>query len=325
MDECVQFCKGLEIDLESIAASDELFGRLEKFNDFADKLLQNDETRSEFVVYDNTVTGLYEACKPDILKRKPEFKLAEVVHYLRGVMDGLNQPGDISQTKRRISDLLDISIVAREDAKQIAEEAESPQYVIRAGRELDLSKIDFGKLREEFQKAEYKNIEITDLRAFIEDKLARMLARNVNRIDFAQRLQEIINRYNAGGRLTDDYFDDLLQFAETLREEEKRHIRENLSEEELELFDLLQKEQLTQKEKQAVKNASQRLLRRLKAEHPSVLIQDWHKDTQSRLHVKHVIEDILNDTLPESYDRKVYTQKCAMVYEHFLSKAGRAA
>ena len=324
IEECRQFCTGLGIDMEVIIASEEIFGRLEKFNEFADTLLQNDQTRNEFVVYDNTVFGLYEACKPEVLRRKQEFRLAQVIHYLRGVLDGLNQPRLQIASKRRISDLLDISIVTREDARQEAADPQGP-YMIRAGKELDLSKIDFGKLREEFRRAEYKNIAIADLRAFIEDKVARMLARNVNRIDFAQRLRDIIDRYNAGGRLTEDYFEDLLKFAEDLREEEKRHIRENLSEEELELFDLLQKENLTQAEKQAVKNAAQRLLRRLKEEQPSVLIQDWHKDTQSRLRVKHVIEDILNDTLPESYDRKVYTQKCAVVYEHFLGKAGWAA
>ena len=54
------------------------------------------------------------------------------------------------------------------------------------------------KLKEEYKQAPYKNIEIADLRAFIADKLQQMIERNVSRTSFAQRLQEIIDRYNAG-------------------------------------------------------------------------------------------------------------------------------
>jgi hypothetical protein len=52
---------------------------------------------------------------------------------------------------------------------------------------------------EEFKKATYKNIEITDLRAFLQHKLEQMLQQNATRTDFAQRLQQIIDAYNAGG------------------------------------------------------------------------------------------------------------------------------
>lgn len=197
------------------------------------------------------------------------------------------------------------------------------KYVIRAGREVDLSKINFDKLRQEFKQASYKNIEIADLRAFIEEKLRQMLSQNTTRIDFAQRLQEIIERYNSGGRLTEDYFEDLIRFAESLRDEDQRHIREGLTEEELELFDLLYKDKLTEKEKQAVKNAAKGLLHRLKEEKPTVLVQDWHKDTQLRLKVKSAIEKVLDDQLPQSYDRKTYSEKCQVVFDHLLYREGQ--
>ena len=37
------------------------------FEDYANTMLANDERRKGFAVYENTITGLYEACKPEIL------------------------------------------------------------------------------------------------------------------------------------------------------------------------------------------------------------------------------------------------------------------
>ena len=82
------------------------------------------------------------------------------------------------------------------------------------------------KLKEEFQHSAYKNIKITDLRVFIERKLEQMIQQNATRIDFAQRLQEIIDKYNAGGSSTENYYDDLMNFAKELQEEDERHVRE---------------------------------------------------------------------------------------------------
>lgn len=159
------------------------------------------------------------------------------------------------------------------------------------------------------------------MKAFITEKLQVMLQRNSTRSSFAQKLQEIIDRYNSGGALTEDYFNDLVNFVNNLKEEEERHIKENLTEEELELFDLLKKESLTKDESQTVKNAAKRLLKRLKEEKPTVLVNDWHKDTVTRLQVQNAIKTVLDEHLPESYDRAVYSNKCDSIFEHLLNMA----
>ncbi|MDY6854121.1 MAG: hypothetical protein SWO11_05345 [Thermodesulfobacteriota bacterium] len=65
-----------------------------------------------------------------------------------------------------------------------------PEYQItRKGRTRDLSKIDFEKLKKDFKEKRYKNIEIADLRAFIEDKLEKIIQMNTTRKDFAPKLQ----------------------------------------------------------------------------------------------------------------------------------------
>ena len=71
-----------------------------------------------------------------------------------------------------------------------------------------------------------------------------MIQQNVTRIDFAQRLQEIIDAYNAGGSSAENYYDDLMNFAQEMQDEDERHVREGLTEDELELFDLLKKEKM---------------------------------------------------------------------------------
>ncbi len=149
--------------------------------------------------------------------------------------------------------------------------------IIQRGKTWDLSKVDVEKLREEFKKAEFKHIEIADLRAFIEKKLAEMMAVNATRAGFAQRLQAVIDAYNAGATATEELLRAELTayVAGPAEEEAERHAREGLSDDELELFDLLKKDAMTQDETQRVKLAAKRLLKHLVEEQPKVLVQDW--------------------------------------------------
>jgi type I restriction enzyme R subunit len=323
VNECKNWCVGLGADLDKIIQSDMVFGKLSLFDEYANIVLANDEQKKQFIVFDNTVDALYEACRPEILSRRKEFALASVIHYLREVIDGRVDRGNLDSAKRRIRQLLDESIVADDaftDSKNVAAE-EGAKYAIKAGKQIDLSKLDIEKLREEYKEATYKNIEIADLRAFISDKLQQMMERNVTRSSFAQKLQEIIDRYNSGNSTNESYFDDLMDFVQKMKEEEVRASREGLTEPELEIFDLLKKENLTKDEEQKVKLAAKNLLHRLQEERPTVLINDWHKDTQTRMQVQAAIKKVLNDALPDSYNREVYSTKCEIVYDHFFMMA----
>ena len=134
-------------------------------------------------------------------------------------------------------------------------------------------------------------------------------------------MQEIIDCYNAGNSTNEQYFDDLMDFVEKMKEEEMRRVREGLTEDELEIFDLLKKENLTKEEEQKVKLAAKGLLYRLREGQPTVLINGWEKDTQTRILVLTAIKKVLDDTLPESYERAVYSSKCDLIFDHFLSMA----
>ena len=242
-----------------------------------------------------------------------------VFQYLRGVLDAIIDQTDIDAVGVRVGELLDESLVV--DRSTVAHEPSSQFRITQSGKTWDLSKIDFEKLKEDFKKSAYKNIEIADLRAFIQKKLDQMLKANAGRIDFATRLQDIIDRYNAGSSSADNYFDDLMTFTKDLKAESERHLRESLTEEELELFDLLKKDKMTKEETKRVKLAAKALLHRLLKEPPSVLIQDWFKDQQSRKIVRSAVEDVLDKNLPNTYDRVLFRRKCDDVLDMMLDYA----
>lgn len=307
------FCKERDIDLKSIIKSKDTFKNIAQFKEFADKLLSLDEWRKSFYVYENTVSGLYEACKPEIFEQAPR-PLIVVIQYLRGVIDMHIEHADIDVISQKVAELLDESLVVDNAEKFAIKEHQAEYQIVQKGKVWDLSKLNFEKLKEEFKDVKYKNIEIAEMRAFIEDKLRQMMDQNHTRVDFAQKLQQIIDEYNAGGSSTENYFEDLMTFAENMKAEDERHIREGLTEDELELYDTLRKEKLTKAEEQKVKLAAKNLIIRLLDEHPKVLVQDWWKNGQTLLKVKTAIETVLNDDLPDSYDRIIFKEKTDNVF-----------
>ncbi len=314
------FCHERGIDLESVLDTKEVFKNLGKFNSFANTLLSKDEWRKEFVIYENTITAFYEACKPEIYKQPRQ--LVNVFQYLREVLDTIIDRQDVNRVSLRISQLLDESVVTADKDKKVVE-PQSEFRIAQTGKTWDLSKVNVDALKAEFAKSEFKYIEITDLRTFIEKKLQQMLERNVTRTDFAERYQKIVEQYNSGGSATEVSFEDLINFAKDLNEEEERHIREGLTEEELELFDLMKKEKITKAEEMALKNAAHMLLKRLKEEKPIVLVQDWHKDQQSQARVKSTIEKVLDTNLPAGYDRLTFKQVCDRIYNLIFERANQ--
>jgi len=143
----------------------------------------------------------------------------------------------------------------------------------------------------------------------------------MTRTNFAQKLQAIIDTYNAGGSAAESYYDELLDLAKEIHAEDERHLREGLSEDELEIYDLLKKERMTKDEKQRVKLAAKSLLHRLLEEQPKVLVQDWYKDSQTKSVVRSTVEQVLDEKLPTSYGRVLFKKKCETVFEMMVRYA----
>jgi type I restriction enzyme R subunit len=282
--------------------------------------LTKDEWRKGFAVYENTITGLYEACKPEILGT-PVVRSVAVFQYLRGVVDAIIEQKDLDAVALRVGELLDESVVVDGGGKL---KDGKPEFCItQSGKTWDLSTVNFERLKEDFQQSNYKNIEIADLRAFISHKLDQMLKENATRTDFATRLQGIIDTYNAGSSSADNYFEELVKFTKDLKQESERHLREGLTKDELELFDLLKRDRMTKEETQIIRLAARSLLRRLREESPNVLVTDWFKDGQSKGRVRSAVESVLDTHLPKSYDRMVFTEKCNNVFDLMVNYASQ--
>jgi len=227
---------------------------------------------------------------------------------------------DISEVMDGVDDLLDRSIatpgyVIHGSALPVTHEERAVYHTDDHPHLVDLSQIDIETLKEHFKQGR-KRIEIEKLRGAIHTKLKKMVQLNRQRMDYLQQFQRLIDEYNAGSRNVEQFFDDLVKFTQNLTAEEQRHIAENLSEEELALFDLLTRRpevSLSEKERVQVKTAARELLEVLKAEK---LTLDWRKRQQSRAAVRVAIEQFLDERLPEVYTQKVFAQKCQAVYQH---------
>lgn len=180
--------------------------------------------------------------------------------------------------------------------------------------QVDLSQIDFEQLSEQFQ-TEHKRVAAERLRGAINTKLAAMVRLNRSRMDYQAKFEQMIAEYNAGTIGVEDYFERLFDFVSDLDEEDQRPSAEDLSEEELAVFDLLTRHEphLTVPEREEVKTAVRKLLETLKQEK---LVLDWRKRAQARAEVEETVNIILDDGLPQPYTQELFGPKSKAVYQH---------
>ncbi len=126
----------------------------------------------------------------------------------------------------------------------------------------------------------------------------------------------MIESYNAGSRNIEELFEELLKLSRNLSAEQQRHVRENISEEELVIFDILTRPapELSAAERAEVKKVARDLLNRLK----QLLVLNWRQESTARSQLKLTIEDRLDTGLPRAYDKPLYAQKCSALFEHIF-------
>jgi len=281
------------------------FKGVKALKDAVDALLENDDTKRTYLAMAGTIDRLFKAILPDPAANRfgPDRKAIVVIaEEIRSLIP----PADISEVMGAVEELLDDSIVPTKEGYLIREP-------VSGGHFLDLSKINFEGLKKQFE-ASHKHIEAEKLRGLINSKLSKMIRLNHARMDYYQAFQKLIEEYNTGAKTVEVFYTALISLAQDLNQEEKRGIAENLSEEELAVFDLLIRPdiKLSRKEREQVKAVAHDLLDTLKAER---LVLDWRKRQQSRASVEQQIEIVL-DKLPEVYDKNLYDQKCQVVYQH---------
>lgn len=281
------------------------FARIEAVESAANRLIAPENVRRDFLHKEALVNSLYRAVKPDPAAHEFASRcacLGAIAERMRSASD----PPDISHVLRGIDELLDQSIAA---VPFTIQDARSPDQ----GR-IDLSKIDFEALSKKFEKKAASNMDIERLKAAVRAQLKRMVRLNPTRADYLEKFQALIESYNSGSRNIDEIFRDLVALSKGLTDEQTRHVREHLSEEELTIFDILLRPgpALTAEERDEVKKVAQQLLERLK----SLLVLGWRQRVTSRARVQLEIQDALDQGLPRAYSKEIYEEKCTALFEH---------
>lgn len=181
------------------------------------------------------------------------------------------------------------------------------------------SRIDFDRLRREFERSPAKRTTVQNLKTAIEQRLKRLLQQNPLRTDFQRHYEEIVAEYNREkDRVTiEKTFEELLRITSEMDDEEGRAVREGLDEESLAVFDLLKKPELKPGDIKRIKAVAVELLDKLKAE--KLRINHWRDKESTRDAVRLTIQDYLwsDDTgLPEAYTEADVRDKTESVFVH---------
>lgn len=140
---------------------------------------------------------------------------------------------------------------------------------------------------------------LQDIREIVEKKLSEMLERNPQRMDYYKKYKEIIADYNREKDRVSiaDTFSRLVEFANSLDAEQRRAAEEGLSEDELALFDLFRKDNLSKADRDRLKDASRDLLRAL--QELLAPLDQWTQKEQTQAEVQVFILDHLFSALPD--------------------------
>jgi len=297
-----KFCNDHGVDL---AAMEELplgaIERLSAVENAVDALIGPDSVRRSFLAHEKLLETLYRAVKPDVAVIEFSHRVLAIA-TLAGAIRAKLRPNapDVAAILKQIDELLDESITGvhiREDGPAA----------------INLSEINFEALAKRFKESKHKNTDLAVLKAAIFARLEKMVQLNRTRTDFTEKFEALIESYNNGSRNIEQLFEELLKLSNSLDDEQERHIRESLSEEELVIFDILTRPapELTAAERNEVKRVAKDLLSRMM----ELLVLNWRHKSAARASLKIAIEDTL-DTLPNSYDRPLYTRKCSILFEH---------
>lgn len=301
-----QFLQNVAFDLDKLLLAETAMERLSQLKQATNAVCLNATTRTQFEVAARDVFRKYKALYPE-----PEVKpFVQAFNAIEAIYEQLNQKtklADISDVIRRLQQEVDISVNVRDNE-------------IRDNDFVDLSCLDFDKLRAAFAKSKQKNAVVFDLQAAIQKKLEQMVQQNPLSLEFYEKYKAIIAEYNQGKDIqaVQKAFDDLNDFMQNgLMPETERAMREGLDEETLAIFDLLKKPELTKAEEQKVKEVAKTTLATLKAE--KLKIERWRESTQVAAQVKTLIDHSLQWLPQETYPDEEVDMKSLLVYQHIYA------
>ena len=207
--EAETYCKGRGVDIAGILDADKLQRAL-RIGQAQEALIAPDDVRRGFLRRADAAMGGYRAILPD--ERAEPFlrRVAALVVVAQAIRNHLG-PADISALAAQVEALLDANILGVEIAAPVREGGDTSGLT-------DLSAIDFDKLAELFVKAPRTAVE--QLRAKAADAVQAMAAQNPSRVDLIEKLEQLVDAYNAATTDVEATFEKLKAFVRSLDAEQ---------------------------------------------------------------------------------------------------------
>ena len=250
----------------------------------------------------------------------------DVTGYARKQIEAIAAIYGELQKKRRHVDTTDLMVEINSIISSYVEIQSDPTAEIKESRRFDISAIDFDLLRKEFARVKNKNLVMKDLEEVIRQRLDSMLFANPDRINYYERYQQIISDYNAEqDRATiEKTFIELIDLARQMKQEEQRYIREGFSsDEELSIYDMLFRENLSKNDIKKLKAVASSLLKNIKA--TIAELDNWTDKQETKAAVDNLIRDTLWVELPESYDEVSISLHRQQIYEYVYTRYRKVA
>lgn len=229
------------------------------------------------------------------------------------------------RAKRKHADNTDLMVEIHrliDDQIYVAETA--PEE--KAAKTFDIGGIDFSKLQKAFRRTPHKNLLMRDLEEIVRRQLDAMVLANPGRINYYERYQDIIDAYNReqDRASIEKTFRDLMELAEKMSEEQRRYVREGFqNEEELALYDMLFRADLSPKDMTKLKETAADLTAKIKTRIAG--LDHWTDKAETRALIANLIRDDLYENLPEAYTYEQCDACRSRVYEYVYTRYGHTA
>lgn len=303
-----QFLNKHAIDLEAIISAPAAgFTKLQMLDD-ASEILLAPELTDEFTAFVRQINRIFKAVLPDDDANGyvPHRIAINVIYAQMRQKSGISIDDEdvLDVVRHQVNELLDDSITTIEIKSNLPEP-------------INIASIDFDALAEMVAKVDKpKTSDAERLKNIIDRKLKPLLLKNKARQDLQHKFEELVEQYNLGAYTAEEFFNQLSEFVKDLGHEEKRTVREGLTEEELSVFDLMiQAVALNDKERIGVKLIAKQLVEKMQ----EMLVIDWRKKQRTKARVRSLIEEVL-DELPESFDDELWPKTCSEVFMHVYEK-----
>ena len=303
------FLSERKIDLGLLIAA-EGFAKLSYLQDAANAVCGSIEDKKSFSTYASELKRLMKYTDRD-----------DVTGHMRRQCEAIAAIYGMLQKKRKHTDTTGLMVEINAIINDYVEIEPQQPNAITAPPRFDISAIDFDLLRREFAKTRRKNLLMRDLDETIRRQLDKMVFANPKRIDYYERYREIIQSYNGEqDRATiEKTFLDLMDLADRMSREEQRYAREGFaSDEELSLYDMLFRDDLSKNDIKKLKTAASDLLRKIKTKISE--LDHWTDKQETRAVVDTLIRDVLWETLPECYNNDDITEYREKVYEYVFTR-----